>query len=258
VRNSFTAAVIAACTTQHVSSLELRHFREHAVNPLKSLNQHGQAVWLDFLSRRFIADGGLQKLVADDGLTGVTSNPSIFKKAIAGSSDYDSSLIAVVKDADSDAMSLYESLAVEDIQNAANVLKPAYLATARADGFVSLEVSPYLANDTEGTIAEARRLWNRVARENVMIKVPATQAGLPAIRQLISEGININITLLFSRAVYRDVAEAYLAGTEQFIAGGGDASRLASVAEFLRQPYRFRGRQAHRRASGKTSAGRRS
>jgi len=188
------------------------------VNPLKSLNQHGQVVWLDFLSRRFIAEGDLQKLVTNDGLTGVTSNPSIFKKAIAGSTDYDSSLAALVKDADCDAMALYESLAVEDIQNAADVLKPVYLATARADGFVSLEVSPYLANDTEATIAEARRLWKRVARENVMIKVPATDAGLPAIRQLISEGININITLLFSRSVYRDVAEAYLAGAEEFMA----------------------------------------
>ena len=203
------------------------------MNPLNLLHQHGQAVWLDFLSRRFVAEGGLQKLVTDGGLSGVTSNPSIFKKAIAGSSDYDASLNALVKDADCDAMSLYEALAVEDIQNAADVLKPVYLATARADGFVSLEVSPYLANDTEATIAEARRLWNRLARENVMIKVPATQAGLPAIRQLISEGININITLLFARDVYRGVAEAYLAGAEEFLARGGDLSRLASVASFF-------------------------
>ena len=178
------------------------------MNPLKSLNQQGQVVWLDFLSRRFIAEGGLKKLVQEDGLTGVTSNPSIFKKAIAGSSDYDSSLIAAVKDADSEVMSLYEGLAIEDIRSAAAVLKPTYDATARADGFVSLEVSPYLANDTEGTIAEARRLWSHVGRENIMIKVPATEAGLPAIRQLTSEGININITLLFSRAYYREVAEA--------------------------------------------------
>ena len=203
------------------------------MNPLKSLNQHGQVVWLDFLSRRFIVEGGLKKLVVEDGLTGVTSNPSIFKKAIAGSSDYDSSLTAVVKDTDCDAMALYENLAIEDIQNAADVLKGAYKSTGRADGFVSLEVSPYLANDTDGTIAEARRLWGRVARENIMIKVPATEAGLPAIRQLISEGINVNITLLFSRAVYRDVAEAYLAGMEQFIVKGGDAARLASVASFF-------------------------
>ena len=202
------------------------------MDPLKSLNQHGQVVWLDFLSRRFIAEGGLKKL-AVEGLTGVTSNPSIFKKAIAGSGDYDSSLTAVLKNADCDAMALYESLAIEDIQNAADVLKSIYTATGRADGFVSLEVSPYLANDTEGTIAEARRLWRRVARENIMIKVPATEAGLPAIRQLISEGININITLLFSRGVYHEVAQAYLAGMEQFIAKGGDPTRLASVASFF-------------------------
>jgi transaldolase/glucose-6-phosphate isomerase len=124
------------------------------VNPLKALHRHGQAVWLDFLSRRFVAEGGLQKLVAQDDLTGVTSNPAIFKKAIAGSSDYDSSLAAAVKDADSEVMSLYEGLAIEDIQHAADTLKATYLATARADGFVSLEVSPYLANDTEETIAE--------------------------------------------------------------------------------------------------------
>jgi len=203
------------------------------VDPLKSLHQHGQAVWLDFLSRRFIAEGGLKKLVVQDGLSGVTSNPSIFKKAIAGSSDYDSSLIAILKNADCDAMALYESLAIEDIQNAADVLKSSYVAAERADGYVSIEVSPYLANDTEATIAEARRLWGRVARENVMIKVPATEAGLPAIRQLTSEGINVNITLLFSRNLYRDVANAYLAGMEQFIANGGDARRLSSVASFF-------------------------
>jgi len=203
------------------------------VNPLQSLHQQGQAVWLDFLSRRFVAEGGLRKLVDNDALTGVTSNPAIFKKAIAGSSDYDSSLIASVRDADADAMSLYEGLAVLDIQNAADVLKPVYLATGRADGYVSLEVSPYLAHDTEGTIAEARRLWTRVGRENLMIKVPATEAGVPAIRQLLSEGINVNITLLFARAAYVEVAQAYIDGLEQFVSGGGDAARVASVASFF-------------------------
>ena len=203
------------------------------MNPLQSLHEQGQAVWLDFLARRFVSEGGLKRLVQDDGLAGVTSNPSIFKKAIAGSSDYDSSLAAVVKDSDCDVMTLYETLAVADIQNAADVLAPVYRDTKRADGFVSLEVSPYLAHDTQGTIAEARRLWKQVGRENVMIKVPATEAGVPAIRQLLSEGININITLLFSRAAYRQVAEAYIEGMETFVAGGGDSSRLASVASFF-------------------------
>ena len=203
------------------------------MNPLLQLHENGQAVWLDFLARRFIAEGGLKRLVQEDGLTGVTSNPAIFKKAIAGSTDYDSSLAANVKDSHYDVMTLYETLAVADIQNAADILAPVYRNTKRADGFVSLEVSPYLAHDTEGTIAEARRLWKAVGRENVMIKVPATEAGLPAIGQLLGEGININITLLFSRAAYRQVAEAYLAGLETFRKNGGDLSRLASVASFF-------------------------
>jgi transaldolase / glucose-6-phosphate isomerase len=203
------------------------------VNPLPSLHENGQAIWLDFLSRRFVAEGGLKRLVQEDGLTGVTSNPSIFKKAIAGSSDYDSSLAASVKDSDCDVMTLYETLAIADIQNAADALAPVYRDTGRADGFVSLEVSPYLAHDTKGTVAEAQRLWKAVGRENVMIKVPATEAGLPAIQQLLGEGININITLLFSRAAYRQVAEAYLAGLETFLKRGGDLSRLASVASFF-------------------------
>src|SRR6185369_2769110 len=155
-----------------------KNTRNAAVNPLRSLHEQGQAIWLDFLSRRFIADGELKKLVLEDGLSGVTSNPSIFKKAIGGSSDYDASLSSAADLAGRDAMAVYESLAVQDIQNAAEVLRPVYKQTERADGFVSLEVSPYLANDTEGTIAEARRLWKRVDRENVMIKVPATEAGL--------------------------------------------------------------------------------
>ena len=203
------------------------------MNPLRSLHDHGQAVWLDFLSRRFIAEGGLKQLIADDGLSGVTSNPSIFKKAIGGSSDYDASLAATLNASDCDVMTLYERLAIEDIRNAADDLRPVYMQTERADGFVSLEVSPYLANDAEATVAEARRLWKAVGRENVMIKIPATHAGLPAIRQLIGEGININITLLFSRAVYAEVVEAYLAGLEHFIAGGGDLKRLSSVASFF-------------------------
>ena len=204
--------------------------RKAAKNPLESLHDHGQAVWLDFLARRFITEGGLKKLVEGDGLTGVTSNPTIFNKAIAGSADYDSSLKTA---ADFDIMTLYERLAIEDIQHAADVLRPAYEATKRADGYVSLEVSPYLAMSTEATVAEARRLSNAVSRDNVMIKVPATKPGLPAIRQLIGEGINVNITLLFSQQVYEEVVEAYLAGVEHLVAQGGDPSKIASVASFF-------------------------
>jgi transaldolase/glucose-6-phosphate isomerase len=203
------------------------------VNPLISLREQGQAVWLDFLSRRFVAEGGLKRLVQNDGLAGVTSNPAIFKKAIAGSNDYDSSLAAVTKDGDADVMSLYERLAIADIKNAADVLRTVYDATGGNDGFVSLEVSPYLANDTAGTVAEARRLWDAVGRANLMIKVPGTPAGLPAIRQLLGEGINVNITLLFSCAVYREVVEAYLSGLEHHHSQGGDLKRIASVASFF-------------------------
>ena len=201
-----------------------------SASPLKRLHDCGQAVWLDFLARRFIAEGGLKRLIEQDGLTGVTSNPSIFERAIAGSSDYDLSLKAVEAQGDCDVMSLYERLAIEDIQHAADALRPVYEATERRDGYVSLEVSPYLAMNTEATVAEARRLWQAVGRDNLMIKVPATKPGLPAIRQLIGEGINVNITLLFSQHVYEEVVEAYLAGVEHLVAQGGDASKIASVA----------------------------
>ena len=207
--------------------------RKAAKNPLESLHDHGQAVWLDFLSRRFITEGGLKKLVENDGLTGVTSNPTIFDKAIVGSADYNSSLKTAENQGDLDIITLYERLAIEDIQHAADVLRPVYEATKRVDGYVSLEVSPYLAMNTEATVAEARRLSNAVSRDNVMIKVPATKAGLPAIRQLIAEGINVNITLLFSQQVYEEVVEAYLAGVEYLVAQGGDPSKIASVASFF-------------------------
>jgi transaldolase / glucose-6-phosphate isomerase len=202
-------------------------------NPLEALHQHGQAIWLDFLSRRFIEEGKLRKLVEQDGLTGVTSNPSIFEKAIAHSADYDASLKRAETENDLDVMRLYERLAIEDIRRAADVLRPVYEATERADGFVSLEVSPYLALDTQATIAEARRLAKAVGRDNVMIKVPATKPGLPAIRQLTGEGINVNITLLFSQQVYEEVVEAFLAGLEHLVAQGGDVRRVASVASFF-------------------------
>jgi transaldolase / glucose-6-phosphate isomerase len=202
-------------------------------NPLQGLHDFGQAIWLDFLSRKFLAEGGLEKLIANDGLTGVTSNPSIFEKAIAGSPDYDSSLLAAESHSDSDVMSLYEQLAIEDIQHAADELCPVFEATEHQDGYVSLEVSPYLATSTDATVAEARRLWKKVGRKNLMIKVPGTKAGLPAIQQLIGEGINVNITLLFSREVYEAVVEAYLAGLEHLAAQGGNPGKVASVASFF-------------------------
>jgi transaldolase / glucose-6-phosphate isomerase len=204
-----------------------------AASPLASLHHYGQAPWLDFLARGFIADGHLAQLVQHDGLTGVTSNPSIFEKAIGGSAEYDSALKEIAAEGDLDVMTLYERLAITDIQHAADVLRPVFEATKGADGYVSLEVSPYVAMDTEATLAEARRLWGEVDRRNVMIKVPATAAGLPAIRRLIGEGININITLLFSQQVYAQVAEAYLAGLEQLVAQGGDPASVASVASFF-------------------------
>jgi transaldolase / glucose-6-phosphate isomerase len=204
-----------------------------APNPLVRLHDCGQAVWLDFLARRFLAEGGLKKLVEQDRLTGVTSNPSIFEKAIAGSADYDQSLNTLETQGDCDVMALYERLAIDDIRHAADTLRPVYEATKRQDGYVSLEVSPYLAMDTEATVAEARRLWQWVGRDNLMIKVPGTKPGLRAIRQLIGEGINVNITLLFSQQVYEEVVEAYLAGLEHLVAQGGDPARVASVASFF-------------------------
>ena len=207
--------------------------RKTTTNPLQSLQKQGQAVWLDFLARRFVNSGNLEKLIRADGLMGVTSNPSIFEKAIAESSEYDAALREAEAENDFDVMTLYELLAIEDIRQAADVLRPVHKATHGADGYVSLEVSPYLAMDTEATIAEARRLTKLVGSDNVMIKVPATEAGLPAIRQLIGEGFNINITLLFSQKVYAQVAEAYLAGLEQVIARGGDPGKIASVASFF-------------------------
>jgi transaldolase/glucose-6-phosphate isomerase len=204
-----------------------------SVNPLRHLHDYGQAVWLDFLSRRFIAEGGLNKLIEQDGLTGVTSNPSIFEKAIIGSTDYDAQLKGAVASDDCDPMALYERLAIEDIRHAADALRPVYDTTQGRDGYVSLEVSPYLAMNTEATVVEALRLWKAVGRDNLMIKVPATRPGLPAIRQLIGEGINVNITLLFSQLVYEDVVEAYLAGLEDLVVQGGDPGKVSSVASFF-------------------------
>jgi transaldolase/glucose-6-phosphate isomerase len=203
------------------------------MNPVKALENHGQSVWLDFLARGFVAKGDLQKLIDTDGVKGVTSNPSIFEKAIGSSDEYDGAIAKALKNGDRPVAELFEELAVEDIQHAADVLRPVYDQLKGTDGFVSLEVSPYLATDTKGTVAEAERLWKDVGRKNLMVKVPATPEGLPAIQQLIGEGISINITLLFSQKVYIQVAEAYLAGLEKVVARGGDPSRVASVASFF-------------------------
>src|SRR5437868_3351122 len=204
-----------------------------AVNPLKDLEKYGQSVWLDYIRRSLITSGELKRLIEEDGLKGITSNPSIFEKAIVGSTDYTDLLQSLAQKHDLDAKARYEVLAIHDIQDAADFLRPVYDATKRRDGYVSLEVSPYLARDTKGTLEEARRLWQAVGRENVMIKVPGTTEGIPAFQQLISEGININVTLLFAQEVYEKVADAYIAGLEQLAAHGGDVSRMASVASFF-------------------------
>ena len=204
-----------------------------ATNPLKDLLQYGQSVWLDYIRRNLITSGELKRLVDEDGLRGMTSNPSIFEKAIAASTDYSDLLQSLKSRTDLDAKGRFEILAIRDIQDAADILRPVYDSSKRRDGYVSLEVSPYLARETQDTIAEARRLWKEVNRENVMIKVPGTTEGIPAFQQLISEGININVTLLFSREVYKKVAEAYIAGLEKAAAAGLDLTRIASVASFF-------------------------
>lgn len=201
-------------------------------NSLQSLQDYGQSVWLDYIRRSLMTSGELQRLLDEDGLRGVTSNPSIFEKAIVGSTDY-KDILDASESRGLDAKSLYEKLAIRDIQDAADLLRPVYKKSKRRDGYVSLEVAPTLAGDTEGTLKEARRLWKAVGRKNVMIKVPATPAGIPAIEQLISEGINVNVTLLFSEEAYDQVADAYITGLEKFMASGGDLSRVASVASFF-------------------------
>ena len=216
---------------------EGRHLRRLAKmtaleNRLRALQVFGQSVWLDYIRRSLITSGELRRLIDEDGLRGVTSNPAIFEKAVAGSSDYKEMLEAPEMRA-LDSKSLYEKLAVRDIQDTADSLFPVYKKTSFRDGYVSLEVSPFLAHDTAGTLDEARRLWHAVKRDNLMIKVPATPEGLPAIRGLISEGINVNVTLLFAQEVYEQVAEAYIAGLEQFVSRGGDPKRVASVASFF-------------------------
>jgi transaldolase/glucose-6-phosphate isomerase len=203
------------------------------MNPLKRLEDCGQSPWLDFLTRSLMADGGLQRLIERDGLKGVTSNPSIFEKAIAESDEYTGAIAGFQAGADHGVSEIYEHLAIADIRAAADVLRPIYDETDGRDGYISLECSPYLANDAAATVVEARRLWDAVARPNLMVKVPATPAGIPAIRELIGRGLNINVTLLFSVEVYEQVVDAYLGGLEALARAGGDVSRTGSVASFF-------------------------
>ena len=202
-------------------------------NPLVTLTECGQSVWLDYIRRSLLTGGELRHLIDDDALRGMTSNPSIFEKAITGSTDYTDFLKSLESRGDLDAKARYEMLAIRDIQDAADIFQPVYEKTKRRDGYVSLEVSPILARDTHGSIEEARRLWKTVGRENVMIKIPATEEGIPAIQQLLSEGINVNITLLFAQEAYVKVAQAYLAALETYSAKGGDLTKMASVASFF-------------------------
>ena len=201
-------------------------------NPLRKLNALGQSVWLDDLRRAWLTDGTLRRLIDEDGLAGITSNPAIFGKAIAEGEDYDEQ-IATLARAGADTGAIYEAITVDDIRAAAALLAPLHRETGGGDGFVSLEVSPHLADDTEGTVAEAHRLWRRLERPNAMIKVPGTPAGLPAIRRLLADGINVNVTLLFSVPRYREVVDAFLAGLEERLAAGQSLRGVASVASFF-------------------------
>jgi len=201
-------------------------------NPLKELAAYGQSPWLDYIRRDLFTTGELKRLIDEDGLKGMTSNPAIFEKAI-GSEHYKNSIAELALEKGLSAVSLYEKLAIEDIQTAADALRPVYDRTNKRDGYVSLEVSPALADDSEGTLEEARRLWTAVDRPNLMVKVPATAVGFETIKQLISEGININVTLLFSQDSYAQVAEAYIAGLEKRAAENKELSGVASVASFF-------------------------
>jgi transaldolase len=199
---------------------------------LLALQNHGQSIWLDSLSRCLITSGELKRLISDDGLRGLTSNPAIFEKAIVGSGDY-CDLLDAPEAQGLEAQALYERLVVRDIQAAADLFCPMYLSTTRRDGYVSLEVSPQLAHSAQGTIEEARRLWHMVGRENLMIKVPGTPEGIAAFRQLISEGINVNVTMLFSTLVYEEVAASYIDALEHLVQRGGDPGKVTSVASFF-------------------------
>lgn len=199
---------------------------------LRRVEALGQSLWLDYIDRALLVNGGLERLIREDGISGVTSNPAIFEKAIAQHAEYDASIAQLARSG-LDAKGIYETLAVEDVCQAADLLRGVYETSDLRDGYVSLEVSPHLAYDTEATIAEAHRLWNGVARPNLMIKIPATRAGLGAIRQLIAAGINVNATLIFGGARYHEVADSYLAGLEERLTKGGALAHVASVASFF-------------------------
>ena len=200
------------------------------MNPLREVEALGQSIWLDYMRRDLITTGKLQQLIDEDGISGITSNPTIFEKAISAGSDYDSSIQKILRTSpEIDSATLFEQLEVEDIRMAADVLRPTYDRTKGNDGFVSIEVNPHLAYDTAGSVAEAQRLWSEVDRPNLMVKIPATCEGLPAIEQLIADGINVNITLMFSVSQYEDVARAYLKGIERT----RDPHEVSSVASFF-------------------------
>jgi transaldolase / glucose-6-phosphate isomerase len=201
-------------------------------NPLKGLLAYGQSPWMDYIRRDLLTGGGLKKMIDQDGLRGMTSNPTIFEKAITGSNFY-SDILDSPDAKKLGAGGVYEKIAIRDVQDATDIFKPVYAETKRRDGYVSLEVSPLLANDTQATIDEARRLWKTVNRENLMVKVPATPAGIPAIRQLLEDGLNINITLLFAQSAYEQVAEAFLSALGARVKKGQDISHIASVASFF-------------------------
>ncbi len=201
-------------------------------NPLLRIQDLGQSVWLDFIRRRMLTCGELRKLIEEDGLRGVTSNPAIFEKAISGSDDYLTEIRSLALEGKK-SEDIYEALAIEDVQQAADDFRPVFDATDGRHGFVSLEVSPRLARDMQGTVKEARRLWGALGRLNVFIKVPATKEGLPAIQHLISDGVNVNVTLLFGLERYRAVTDAYIGGLEQRAAAGKPIDRIASVASFF-------------------------
>ena len=203
------------------------------MNPLKQLEACGQAPWLDYMKTSLISSGELRTMIERDGLKGITSNPSIFEKAIAESDEYTEPLKKFQSTGDHSVKDIYEHLAVSDIKAAADALKPVFEGTKGRDGYISLECSPYLANDTEATVVEALHLWEMVGRPNLMVKVPGTAAGIPAIRRLLGKGLNINVTLLFSVAVYEQVVEAYISGLEDLLKAGGDVSKSASVASFF-------------------------
>ena len=203
-----------------------------ANNPLRELNAIGQSVWQDNIRRSELLNGALKKLIDQDGLSGVTSNPTIFEKAIEGSKDYDEA-ISKLGGAGKSAAEIFDNLSIEDIQHACDLFRPTYDSTEGRDGFVSIEVSPTLAHDTAGTTAEARRLWKAVNRPNVMIKIPGTKEGLPAIEQTLAEGLNINITLLFAVEMYEKVAHAYVTALEKRAKDGKPVNRIASVASFF-------------------------